>query len=668
MNLSTLIRRRHINVGETDIFVTASAEIMYFNGHTGHPTNGPISVAHLHVVRYNITIHAERWGEYKWEMNVSQFKLSEAVSRRDKSSTLTNEDPNSVVQMLQKQGDDVAHWYVVTRIPSMESVRASFGMKREVVGATQFVVHETTRKKYMLWNTVSSAPEWPSEVESGKTVIYAFVWLQESGSVHRVQLYRPHVPLARGTLYPITTWGHGTSKQNLPPLLSNKPWLIRSAGNVNPYVSTWEEDTDTDEREARELQESLMRCLWLQECAIDTEKRLNYSPNVLIGTNEPSQSLSVAFTLLSTTTKRTLFFVFQILCAIVSMTLAGFGMLLRPRLRNAWAQYDSLVDNMRCSYKSTTPNLVPKDASVRMAGSVPSPNDLTHTSAALCALANASPNCAIITPLNLDAGEHTQEQSVSANETQTSQDPGEAWWRNSNDDVEDDNSNTVVDSVTTGPSHVEMKNTPQLFQQHFDVLKRIGHGGEGKVFCVKHQVTGAMYAIKAIRIREEDKQRCVREAILHSSLDNPNVVRYFYSWIESVPLAVAEAHGILHEEGTECSISFLSEDSVDTKAYSELALSGSSLDVLFIQMEYFKSGTLADQFRNRESFVRLRNLEHLLQIAQGLHYIHEQEVVHRDLKPTNIFVTDAGVMKIGDFGLAKRRHTSLDGCGEVPTR
>ena len=42
-----------------------------------------------------------------------------------------------------------------------------------------------------------------------------------------------------------------------------------------------------------------------------------------------------------------------------------------------------------------------------------------------------------------------------------------------------------------------------------------------------------------------------------------------------------------------------------------------------------------------------------IQICLALKHIHDRKVLHRDLKPQNIFLTKAGVVKLGDFGVAK---------------
>lgn len=93
---------------------------------------------------------------------------------------------------------------------------------------------------------------------------------------------------------------------------------------------------------------------------------------------------------------------------------------------------------------------------------------------------------------------------------------------------------------------------------------------------------------------------------------------------------------------------------------------------LYIQMEYCQNHTLADLirqglYRHPEQYWRL-----LRQILVALAYIHSEGVIHRDLKPKNIFIDQANNIKIGDFGLARQmvkplgRQTSADPAANSP--
>ncbi|KPI90463.1 putative protein kinase putative eukaryotic translation initiation factor 2-alpha kinase precursor [Leptomonas seymouri] len=262
-------------------------------------------------------------------------------------------------------------------------------------------------------------------------------------------------------------------------------------------------------------------------------------------------------------------------------------------------------------------------------------------------------------------------------------DMGERWWLRAQLCSHRPSATTLDETMSDKVSSARFSSAPdateeegKLFQLHFKVLEKIGFGGEGCVFCVEHRVTHARYAIKAILIHEQDEERVVQEAVLHSSFDHANVVRFYFCWIEDIAVSTADRLQLCNvgEDGMDtmslgCSDrSFPMSSSRDNTLIDEDkddSVTGATYHMLFIQMEYFSRGTLADWLRSRKGFYRLEVLQYMRNIVDGLVYLHNQDVVHRDLKPTNIFVSNANVLKIGDFGLAKRRMPTTNSSSDL---
>ncbi len=73
----------------------------------------------------------------------------------------------------------------------------------------------------------------------------------------------------------------------------------------------------------------------------------------------------------------------------------------------------------------------------------------------------------------------------------------------------------------------------------------------------------------------------------------------------------------------------------------------------FVVMEYVAGQSLADVLRQHPGGLPMDEVRHWLKgLVEGVAYLHDHGVVHRDLKPANLFL-DGGVVKIGDYGLAK---------------
>ncbi|KAG6595813.1 PEK protein kinase [Phytophthora cinnamomi] len=84
---------------------------------------------------------------------------------------------------------------------------------------------------------------------------------------------------------------------------------------------------------------------------------------------------------------------------------------------------------------------------------------------------------------------------------------------------------------------------------------------------------------------------------------------------------------------------------------------------VYIQMSLYEGNSLRDWMEQRKSgeIDTVKNMHIFHQIVNGLRYVHKQGLVHRDVKPANIFLTRESCVKIGDFGLSKNTlQTSLN--------
>jgi serine/threonine-protein kinase len=146
------------------------------------------------------------------------------------------------------------------------------------------------------------------------------------------------------------------------------------------------------------------------------------------------------------------------------------------------------------------------------------------------------------------------------------------------------------------------------------LVKKIGEGGFGAVYKAHHLALNIPVAVKVLVSRRPGgdapvEERFLREARIVARLKHPNIV------------------GVLNV-GSEDGIHFIVMDFVE----------GCSLQVLLKEKGRLPVPSAVVVFS---------------QICQGLHYAHEQGVMHRDIKPGNILIETSGVPKIADFGFAK---------------
>src|SRR5215204_2037081 len=158
-----------------------------------------------------------------------------------------------------------------------------------------------------------------------------------------------------------------------------------------------------------------------------------------------------------------------------------------------------------------------------------------------------------------------------------------------------------------------------LIDGRYFVVGLLGRGGMGEVYLARDEVSGYDVALKILKTEyaslEEFRKRMGREAESAASLSNPNIVRVF-------------------DRGE-------SEDGLP-----------------YIVMEHMKGGTLAEKIRRERSLAWREAATIATQVALALAKAHRCGVVHRDIKPHNVFftgepLTAAGSVKVGDFGIAR---------------
>jgi serine/threonine-protein kinase len=143
------------------------------------------------------------------------------------------------------------------------------------------------------------------------------------------------------------------------------------------------------------------------------------------------------------------------------------------------------------------------------------------------------------------------------------------------------------------------------------LLDRLGIGAMGRVFKARHRLMDRVVALKVVLPITVNSKHAVsrffREMKIVGMLDHPNVVRAF-----------------------------------DADQYE---------DSPYIVMEFLEGEDLEKTIQRRGILPPYEVIDGMLQAAWGLAHAHEKGVVHRDIKPTNLFVSSTGVVKVLDLGL-----------------
>jgi len=158
--------------------------------------------------------------------------------------------------------------------------------------------------------------------------------------------------------------------------------------------------------------------------------------------------------------------------------------------------------------------------------------------------------------------------------------------------------------------------------ENYEFLGNIGQGMSGKVYKARHKKENRFYAIKKLNFNEiNEKERIAiqDEVNLLKQLKHPNIVTYKDSFFDSD-------------------------------------------NCLNIVMVFCELGDMYTKIHKQkgEYFPEEQILLWLAQLCLALSYVHDKQILHRDIKTQNIFIQNEHTIRIGDFGIAKGYNQNQD--------
>ncbi len=140
----------------------------------------------------------------------------------------------------------------------------------------------------------------------------------------------------------------------------------------------------------------------------------------------------------------------------------------------------------------------------------------------------------------------------------------------------------------------------------YEILRSLGSGGFGSVYLARDTWLDIKVAIKVPHKQSAELYKLLKEPRLQAALNHPNIVR----------MIAAEK---------------------ENKTF-------------FMVMEYVKGKTLEKILEKEKVLDCDRAVDYIKQIAQGVDHAHKNKIIHRDLRPSNILISEDGTAKITDFG------------------
>ncbi|MDD4088226.1 MAG: Stk1 family PASTA domain-containing Ser/Thr kinase [Tissierellia bacterium] len=158
----------------------------------------------------------------------------------------------------------------------------------------------------------------------------------------------------------------------------------------------------------------------------------------------------------------------------------------------------------------------------------------------------------------------------------------------------------------------------RILANRYEIIEKIGGGGMSNVYKAKCNVLNRYVAIKILRDELTQDSDFVdnfkQESLSAASLAHPNIVNIYDTGFED--------------------------------------------ETYYIVMEYVKGETLKNYIKKKTRLSEKEALKISRQVAEALKHAHSHNIVHRDIKPHNILITEDGTAKVTDFGIARASTSS----------
>uniref|UniRef100_A0A8C7HR42 Serine/threonine-protein kinase PLK n=1 Tax=Oncorhynchus kisutch TaxID=8019 RepID=A0A8C7HR42_ONCKI len=177
----------------------------------------------------------------------------------------------------------------------------------------------------------------------------------------------------------------------------------------------------------------------------------------------------------------------------------------------------------------------------------------------------------------------------------------------------------VNPSTNVDPKSAPLKDIPDILVDPRTLKKYsrgrfLGKGGFAKCYEITDMETKEVFAGKVVPksmiVKPHQREKMSSEISIHKSLDNPHIVGF---------------HGFFEDD-----------------------------DFVFVVLEICRRRSLLELHKRRKAVTEPEARYYMMQLVKGCQYLHNNRVIHRDLKLGNIFLSDDMDVKIGDFGLATK--------------